>query len=400
VKALFIAPEFCQRQAGYDGGMTMDTEVLIVGAGIAGASLASFLSATHRVAMLEAESQPGYHSTGRSAAMFMESYGTPNVRALTRASRVFYTAPPAGFGATPLIAPRGALYVAAPDEAALLDATEAELRAHTPGLQRLAAAQTVEFVPVLRADRVAGGLLDPHAADIDVNALHQGFLRRARANGMQLVCDARVSAIERRGRLWRVSAGPDTWQAPVLVNAAGAWADALAALAGVAAIGLQPKRRAAFLFAPPAGLATAHWPCVCGVDEGWYFKPDALALLGSPANADPVAPHDVRPEELDIATGIARIEAMTSLQIRRPTHTWAGLRSFVPDGDLVAGFEPTAPGFFWLAAQGGYGIQTAPAMGELCAATIRGDTIPAAIAVAGVERALLDVSRLRPPSRS
>lgn len=379
--------------------MTMDTEVLIVGAGIAGASLAAFLSATHRVVMLEAEAQPGHHSTGRSAAMFMESYGTSNVRALTRASRSFYTAPPAGFAATPLITPRGALYVASPQQLDLLAATAIELGPHTPGLRRLDAAQTIARVPVLRADQVAGGLLDPHAADIDVHALHQGFLRQARANGMQLVCEARVSAIERRGDRWRVHAGASSWQSRVVVNAAGAWADAVAALAGIAPIGLQPKRRAAFLFAPPAGLATAHWPCVCGVDESWYVKPDAGALLGSPANADPVEPHDVRPEELDIATGIDRIEAMTTLQIRRPTHTWAGLRSFVPDGDLVAGFDPDAPGFFWLAAQGGYGIQTAPAMGELCAAAIRGEAMPASSAAAGVEWARLDVARLRQTSR-
>jgi D-arginine dehydrogenase len=375
--------------------MTTDTEVLIVGAGIAGASLAAFLSATHRVVLLEAEAQPGHHSTGRSAAMFMESYGTPCVRALTRASRAFYTAPPAGFSATPLIAPRGALYVATPQQLDLLAATDAQLRPHTPSLRRLAARQTLALVAVLRSDQVAGGLLDPHAADIDVHALHQGFLRQARANGMQLVCDARVTAIERRAGAWQVQAGTRSWRAPVLVDAAGAWADELAVLAGVPPIGLQPKRRAAFLFAPPAGLDTARWPCVCGVDEGWYVKPDAGALLGSPANADPAPPHDVRPEELDIATGIARIEAMTTLTIRRPTHTWAGLRSFVADGDLVAGFDPDAAGFFWLAAQGGYGLQTAPAMGELCAAVIRGEALPAAGAAAAVRWDSLDVRRLR-----
>jgi D-arginine dehydrogenase len=375
--------------------LTMESEVLIVGAGIAGASLASFLSDTHRVTLLEAEAQPGHHSTGRSAAMFMESYGTENIRALTRASRAFYTRPPAGFSATPLIAPRGALYVGDPDQRALLAATEAELAPHTPGLQRLDAAATLARVPVLRPDQVAGGLLDPHAADIDVHALHQGFLRCARANGATLVCDARVDAIERRDGLWNVRAGASTRRAPILVDAAGAWADDLAALAGLPHIGLQPKRRAAFLFTPPAGIDTSRWPCVCGVDESWYFKPDAGALLGSPANADPVPPHDVRPEELDIATGIARIEAMTTLTIRRPTHTWAGLRSFVADGDLVAGFDPAAPGFFWLAAQGGYGIQTAPAMGELCAAAIRGAAMPEPIAAAGVTWAQLDVARLR-----
>jgi D-arginine dehydrogenase len=380
--------------------MTQDPDVVVVGAGIAGAALASFLCETHRVVLLEAEAQPGYHSTGRSAAMYMESYGTPTVRALTRASRAFYTAPPPGFSATPLISPRGALYVGTPAQVALLDQTEAELRPYTPKLRRLTAAEAIERVPVLRHGQVGGALLDPDAADIDVHALHQGFLRRAKAHGARLVTDARVTAIDRRHGGWRVACASRAWMAGVVVNAAGAWADQVAQLAGIAPIGLQPRRRAAFLFAPPAGLASAAWPCVCGIDEGWYFKPDAGVLLGSPANADPALPHDVRPEELDIATGIARIEEMTLLQIRRPSHIWAGLRSFVPDGDLVAGFDPTAPGFFWLAAQGGYGIQTAPAMGELGAAWVRGEPMPARIAAAGVEAAYLHVARLRRQSNS
>jgi D-arginine dehydrogenase len=380
--------------------MAHDPEVIIVGAGIAGASLAWFLSPTHRVLLLEAESQPGYHSTGRSAAMFMESYGTPTIRALTRASRAFYTAPPAGFSATPLISPRGAMYVGTPAQIAWLDQTEAELRPHTPNLRQLDAAEVLARVPVLRPDQVGGALLDPDAADIDVHALHQGFLRRAKANGALIATEARVIGLQRQGGAWQVQSTAGEWRAATVVDAAGAWADVLAGLADVAPIGLQPKRRAAFLFAPPAGVPITAWPCVCGVDEGWYFKPDAGALLGSPANADPVEPHDVRPEELDIATGIARIEALTTLQIRRPSHTWAGLRSFVADGDLVAGFDPAAPGFFWLAAQGGYGIQTAPAMGELAAAWVRGEPTPARIAAAGVDAAALHVERLRRQSES
>lgn len=378
--------------------MNHDCEVIIVGAGIAGASIAAVLSATHRVVLLEAESQPGFHSTGRSAAMFMESYGTPTIRALTRASRAFYSAPPAGFAATPLLGPRGAMYVGTPEQLGLIDALEAELRPHTPKLQRLSAAEAIARVPVLRPDQVGSALFDPDAADIDVHALHQGFLRRAKANGALLVTDARVDSLEPEQGGWRARCGQHEWRAGIVVNAAGAWVDHVAQLAALPPIGLQPKRRAAFLFAPPAEVASAGWPCVCGVDESWYFKPDAGALLGSPANADPVEPHDVRPEELDIALGIARIEAMTTLTIRRPSHTWAGLRSFVPDGDLVAGFDPLAPGFFWCAAQGGYGIQTAPAMGELCAAWIRGEPAPARIAAEGVDAAYLHVARLRTES--
>lgn len=377
--------------------MSHDTDVLIVGAGIAGASIAAFLAPTRRVVLLEAESQPGYHSTGRSAAMFMESYGTPTIRALTRASRAFFEAPPEGFAAAPLLAPRGAMYVGTPAQRGMLDALAAELAPHAPTLRRLSAAEAIALVPALRPEEIDGAVLDPGATDLDVNALHQGFLRRAKAHGAQVVCDARVEAIAREAGFWQLRTAQGRWRAPIVVNAAGAWADRLAALAGLAPIGLQPKRRAAFLFAPPAGAGIAAWPCVCGVDEaeGWYFKPDAGVLLGSPANADPVEPHDVRPEELDIALGIARIEAMTTLTIRRPSHTWAGLRSFVAGGDLVAGFDPLAPGFFWCAAQGGYGIQTAPAMGALCAAWVRGDATPAPIAAQGVDAAYLHVARLR-----
>ncbi|MGD9831539.1 MAG: NAD(P)/FAD-dependent oxidoreductase [Piscinibacter sp.] len=377
--------------------MTHDTDVLIVGAGIAGASVAAFLAPTHKVVLLEAESQPGYHSTGRSAAMFMESYGTPTIRALTRASRAFFEAPPEGFAAAPLLAPRGAMYVGTPAQRDALDALAAELAPDAPNLRRLAATEAIERVPVLRPAQVDGAVLDPDATDLDVNALHQGFLRRARGHGARLVTDERVVAIEHHGGAWRLRTEAGEWRAPVVVNAAGAWADRLAVLAGLPAIGLQPKRRAAFLFAPPADQDITRWPCVCGVDEaeGWYFKPDAGVLLGSPANADPVEPHDVRPEELDIALGIARIEEMTTLTIRRPSHTWAGLRSFVADGDLVAGFDPLAEGFFWCAAQGGYGIQTAPAMGELCAAWVRGEPTPARIAAQGVDAAYLHVARLR-----
>jgi D-arginine dehydrogenase len=374
--------------------MDRDTDVLVIGAGIAGASVGFFLAPRCRVVLLEAESQPGYHSTGRSAAMFMESYGTSAVRALTRASRAFYETPPSGFASAPLLTLRGALYVAGADQLAQLETTDAELRPHTPGLQRLDTREVLERVPAMRAGAVAAGLLDPGAADIDVHALHQGFLRGARAAAATLVTDARVLALQPNGDGWHVETAQGRWQARSVVNAAGAWADVVAALAGIAPIGLQPKRRSAFLFDPPPRLPIAAWPCVAGIDESWYFKPDADRLFGSPANTDPVPPHDVQPEEIDIATGIARIEAMTTLQVRRPSHTWAGLRSFVSDGDLVAGIDPFAPGFFWLAAQGGYGIQTAPAMGALCAARLLGEPMPAECGRAGVDWSHLAVDRL------
>jgi D-arginine dehydrogenase len=191
-----------------------------------------------------------------------------------------------------------------------------------------------------------------------------------------------------------VDAGDESFRAPLLVNAAGAWVDEVAALAGVAPIGIQPRRRSAFLFQPPSDVDTTHWPFVMDVEETFYFKPDAGLLMGCPANADPVSPHDVQPEELDIAMGIHRIEEATTMTIRRPTRTWAGLRSFVADGDLVGGFAPGSNDFFWVAAQGGYGIQTSAAMGEACANLILGRALPEPLQDAGITADMLDPRRL------
>ena len=374
----------------------MDSDFLIVGAGIAAASLGYFLAPHGRVTLLERESQPGYHSTGRSAALFMASYGTEQVRALTSASRAFLDQPPPGFADVPILSPRGALFAATPGQADLLDEHCALLASMSPLSRRLSRDETAAMVPVLRPELLLGGALEPDASDIDVHALHQGYLRGLRRQGGQLVCDAEVTHIERHGAEWIVMAGGREHRAALLVNAAGAWCDEIARLAGVAPIGLQPKRRSAFTFAPPAGIDVTRWPSVVGADESWYIKPDAGVLLGSPANADPVPPHDVQPEELDIAIAIDRIETATTLQIRRPIRTWAGLRSFVADGDLVGGFDAAVPGFFWVAAQGGYGIQTSAAMGQACAGLLRGMALPPHLADFGLTPAMLSPARLVP----
>ncbi len=369
-------------------------DFLVIGAGIAGASVGHALAGRGSVVLLERESQPGYHSTGRSAALFAESYGTPQVRALTMASRAFLEHPPEGFAEVPILSPRGVLMVATGHQRALLDEQWDVLRSVTDRARRLDVAASCAMVPVLRPERLEGGVYEPDAADIDVHALHQGYLRGLRRRGGRVVGNAEVRALTRRNGVWHVQTGERVWQAPVLINAAGAWCDVVARMAGVAPIGLVPKRRSAFVFAPPPGVDVTGWPAVVGVDESWYLKPDAGHLLGSPANADPVEPHDVQPEELDIALAIDRIETMTTLQIRRPSRTWAGLRSFVADGDLVGGYDAEVPGFFWVAAQGGYGIQTSAAMGRTCAALVVGDSIPADIAAFGLTEAMLAPSRL------
>ena len=374
---------------------TVQADFLIIGGGIAGASVAYWLAPHARVVMLEREAQPGYHSTGRSAALFMESYGTPQVRVLTMASRAFLQHPPAGFAEHPLLTPRGAMMVAGPGQSAQLEEHWRVLHAMSPDARRLSSEEACAIVPALRPERLIGAVYEPDAADMDVHAIHQGYLRGMRQAGGKLVCDAEVTAMARAQERWHVHAGGAVYEAPVVLNAAGAWVDVIARLAGVRPLGIEPCRRSAFIFAPPENMDIAGWPLVHDADEAWYIKPDAGMLLGSPANADPVEPQDVQPEEVDIAMAIHHIEEATTLAIRRPTRTWAGLRSFVADGDLVGGFDDAAPGFFWIAAQGGYGIQTSAAMGETCAALARGLPVPAHPASFGITPEMLGPARLR-----
>ncbi|MDD5029078.1 MAG: FAD-binding oxidoreductase [Rhodoferax sp.] len=374
--------------------MSTQTDFLIVGAGIAATSLGYWLAPHGRVILLERESQPGYHATGRSAALFMESYGTPQVCALSKASRAFFQAPPAGFCEYPLIAPRGAMMVATQGQEALLAEHWTLLHATTERAQLLDGVEACRLVPALRPDKVIGAILDPDAVDIDVDALLQGYLRGVRRAGGEVRCNAEVTQIQRKHGLWQVQASGVSYEAPCLINAAGAWADQVALLAGVKPIGLEPRRRSAFIFAPPANIATAQWPMVFDIGDEWYFKPDAGMLLGSPSNADLVPPQDVQPEQLDIAMGIYRIEEMTTLKILRPTRTWAGLRSFVSDGGHVGGFDAQLSGFFWVAAQGGSGIMSSPAMGQACAALVRGLPLPEHIAACGLSAPMLGAARL------
>jgi D-arginine dehydrogenase len=263
------------------------------------------------------------------------------------------------------------------------------------GARRLTPAQACELSPALRTERIVDALIEPDAADMDVNAIHQGYLRGLVAQGGELRMNSEVVDLVRHEDRWIVTTkGNENWQAPIVIDAAGAWADEIAHLAGATRVGLQPCRRSALLFTPEGFGDFSKWPMTYGASENWYFKPDARQMLVSPANADLVAPQDVQPEELDIAIAIDRIESVTRFKIRRPSHTWAGLRSFVEDHGLVGGFDEIQPGFFWIAAQGGYGIQTSPAMGEACAALVRGMPIPSAIADWGLTKEMLSASRL------
>lgn len=354
-------------------------DYIIVGAGIAGVSLAYRLPVEARVLVIEREDQPAHHSTGRSAAMFIETYGTPTIRALTVASHDFYSTPPTGFSEQPILTPRGVLYIGTAEQQALLDSSYETFLNQGLDVQRLTPQQALNLVPCLNVDKIAGAIYDPIGQDMDVHALHQGFLKGMRAKGTELRLNAELHSAKWDGQDWEIHLTSSTTaplRARTLINAGGAWADHIAQLCGVRPLGIQPKRRSAFLFNPPDGVDHHTWPAVIDIGEKFYFKPDAGLLMGSPANADLVDAHDVVAEELDIATGVYHIEEMTQLRIRRPSHTWAGLRSFAPDGELVIGKDPKFPAFFWLAAQGGYGIQTAAGASLLAASLLQDQALP------------------------
>ena len=368
-------------------------DILVIGGGIAGASAAAELARTHRVLVLEAEAAPGYHSTGRSAAVFSESYGNRAVRALTRASRDFFHEPPAQFSSYPLLKRRSWLRVASLAQRAALEAflatDDVALR-----VQRIAPEEVLALSPLLRPETAAaGGAIERQAADIDVDALHQGYLRLLRQRGGTLLTGAQITALARTGGEWHLESTAGAFEAGVVINAAGAWADPVAMLAGIAPMRIQPCRRTAVLVELAGEPIANDWPLTIDIEEAYYFKPDAGLLLISPADETPVEPCDAQPEELDVAIAIDRLEAATRASVARVRRKWAGLRSFAPDRAPVIGFDAAVPGFFWLAGQGGYGIQTAPAAAALAAALVRDEAKPPELA--SFDAAAVSPARLR-----
>jgi D-arginine dehydrogenase len=371
--------------------MATTTDFIVIGGGMAGSSAAYELAAFGRVYLLERENQPGYHSTGRSAATLIDTYGNPVVNGLTVASRTFIESPPAVFGDDPVFERRGMLLIAREDQLPSLDR---EMAAAPGKFARLTGAEAVARIPVLDPDYVAAAVHDSTAIDLDVHAIQQGYLRGARERGAETLMGAEVRRLERADGLWQVTTDSDTYTAPVVVNAAGAWADAIAGLAGLAPLGVVPKRRTAINIDPPDGISVASWPMAVDVDEQFYFKPDAGRLLVSPADETPSPPVDAQPEELDIAIAVDRFERATTMAVRRVSHQWAGLRCFVADKTPVAGAASDADGFYWLVGQGGYGIMTAPAMAWAIAAAITGEDLPPDLARTGVTTADLSPDRL------
>jgi D-arginine dehydrogenase len=352
---------------GLSGRMSSEFDVIVIGAGIAGASVAAHLAATHRTAICEMEERPGYHTTGRSAAAYEPNYGPPPILALTRAAR-------AHFEAGGYLTPRETIFFMPDGQEPAFD----RLMAVQQGMQEIPVGLAKSKFPLLRDGYARRAVLDPGTADIDVDLLHQSYLRLFRQRGGEIHCNQPVIALEKTGG-WRVCTKAGAFSCRIIVNAAGAWGDVVAQMAGRKPIGLQPKRRSMAVVAGPAGTDFMAWPMVGDVGETWYCKPQSGKLLISPADATPVEPHDAYADDLTLAEGISRFEAGVALEVQRVERSWGGLRSFAPDGNPVVGHDRQPDGFFWLIGQGGYGIQSSPALSRLAAALVRSDAPPSDI---------------------
>lgn len=362
-------------------------DVVVVGGGIAGVSAAAELAtAGAEVVLLEAEAQLAHHTTGRSAALFTETYGNEVVRALTVASRSFLEAPPDGFD-RPLLTPRGVLWVAPAGREHLAREQAATTRELVPSVELLDGDAARARCPVLVPEAVATAAWEPEADDIDVHALLTGYRRMASTAGAHLLTGRRLAGGRHAGARWQLDTSTGPLEARVVVDAAGPWADEVAVACGVAPLGMRPLRRTAFLFDLPDRPTDPGWPMVVDLTWAYYFKPESGRLLGSPADETLSQPCDARPEEIDVARALDAIGNAVGVELRHASHPWAGLRTFAPDHTPVVGADPAVPGFVWLAGQGGYGIQTAPALARAAAAAVLGRPDPALPA--------LDPARLR-----
>lgn len=343
------------------------TDVVIIGGGIAGVSAAARLSAHLSVVVVEMEGHLAYHSTGRSAAMFIRNYGPPAVRALNRLAEPFYRNPE-GFSDTPLLSPRGEMTLDCGDD----DAAFAAYCEGSLGLEHLTGEEACRLVPILKPDAVRQAVYEPDASDIDVHQLMSSFTLMARDNGARINTHHQARTLTSNHGGWAVETTGGVYHAAMVVNAAGAWADDVARRAGVQPMMITPKRRSAVLV--PMTEECSSWPLTVPATESWYIRPDNGRLMISPADEDPVEAQDIQPDDMVLAEGVHRFEQATTMTVKRIEHRWAGLRSFPPDKNPVVGFAPDAEGFFWLAGQGGYGIQTSPALSQLTAELVTGQT--------------------------
>ncbi|WP_340107300.1 FAD-binding oxidoreductase [Pikeienuella sp. HZG-20] len=346
-------------------------DAIVIGGGVAGISAAAEMAADFRVVVLEAEGAIGTHSTGRSAAIFIRNYGNETLRALNAMAEPLFIEPD-GVAESSLLSPRGQMLIAAEDEVGELDA----YAAGAEGLDWLSPAEAVELVPILRPERIAAAAIERDARDIDVDRMLQGYAKLLRRRGGRIATGARAGAIRRADGVWEVRTETETFRAPILVNAAGAWADGVAAMAGARPLGVTPMRRSAAIIPAPDGADIWNWPLFGTAAETWYAKPEAGKLMVSPADEDPVEAQDAWPDDLVLAEGLHRYEQAVTAPVTRVERSWAGLRSFTRDRTPAVGFAPDTPGFFWLAGQGGYGVQTAPALARLTAALLKRESTP------------------------
>ena len=362
-----------------------EADFLVIGAGVAGASVAYRLAEHGSVIMAEMESQPGYHTSGRSAALYSKRYKNPAIRGFAAASGAFLENPPERFASAPLLTPRGLLIIGREDQAGAVTDQFTPDQIRDGVAETLTVDDAVDLVPCLNRDYLGAAMLVPAAADIDVNGLHRGFLAASSRAGVKLITDASTTKLSHKGGKWTADTSQGQITARVVVNAAGAWADAVAAAAGLDGLGIQPLRRTCLTFDPPSGLDPAPWPMAMDAEEEFYFKPEAGRILASPCDEHQSQPTDAQPEEIDIAHGVDRVERATNLKVSRITHSWAGLRCFMPDRLPVVGADPRAEGFIWLAGLGGFGMMTSEALGRAAAAAAVQASLPADIASAGVK---------------
>ena len=375
----------------------MVSDVLIVGGGVAGLSLGAALSKHRKVTVLEAEEAVGRHSSGRSATFSHFGIGNEIVRGLTSASRAFFQRPPEGFAEVSIARRATALFVATEAMLPTLDTLEELMRPHAPGLRRASESDMLALFPALRTGTgaIIAGVVDEDGLRLDADAMLQAYARAVRSSGGQVLTGQRVATVEPQADGWVVTTDSGERHAsPILVNAAGAWADGLAGLAGVGPLGLRPLRRTIIIVDPPSGTDVSRWPFVKTVVDDFYILPEGGRLAASPVDEVPDDPCDAQPEDYDIAFAAWKVEEYTTLAVPRVQHRWAGLRTFAADRTPVTGFDPGAPGFFWLAGQGGFGLQTAPALAEAAASIILSTTWPEQLAALGISPHVLGPERL------
>jgi len=389
-----VRPVNAPSLARWQAALMKSYDVLVIGGGIAGASIGYELAGDRSVGLLEMEATLAYHTTGRSVATFLESYGGRTIRQLTTASRSFMEDPPDGFG-RPLLKPLPLIWVAPHEDIDDMKSMYEAVVESVPDMRVLTADETVAATRVIRPGWVAGGLLEPGASEIDVAALHGGYAGGLRARGGDVHTSAGVAEMRRVDGRWHLTdRSGNTYEAEVVVNASGSWCDVVAAMAGAKPVGIHPLRRTVFTIAPPPLIDAHSIPLVADVRGTFYMKPEGPQILCSPADEVPSEPCDARADEVDIAMAIDVINAATTLDIRHVRSSWAGLRNFVADRSPVAGFDDDVDGFFWYVGQGGYGIQMSPALAQAGAALIRSGTLPDMLSARGLDAAALGRARL------